>query len=180
MSPNGSSDPFSIENGQDTDRLNTALAELYKRTRKPLDDLAYTHDFSRIRDSINDMFGKQYSESELFRRLLRLRKTGLLPRLRDYGVSSSQSTDRRLDDLYESTWFPADRVEAAAVSAFSKKSIPLDSLAYTPDFDEIVTLINEEVNDLPENLRNIDVFRLLLRLRKSNRLPRVGRPSTES
>lgn len=56
------------------------LIELYLRSGRSVDDLAYTETFAAIYAELRKL-GDTRSESEVFRRLLSLRKAGLLPRI---------------------------------------------------------------------------------------------------
>jgi hypothetical protein len=56
------------------------LIEAYRAIGKPLDDLPYTEEFERLRERVAAADTNE-SRHFLFRRLLRLRKTGRLPRL---------------------------------------------------------------------------------------------------
>lgn len=56
------------------------LIQAYRTVSRSVDDLAYTPDFDRLYD-IFLKSGNQLDKHEVFRRLLILRKSGLLPRL---------------------------------------------------------------------------------------------------
>lgn len=56
------------------------LIELYLRTGKPVDELAYTDEFDSIFDTLQKQ-GDSRTKAEVFRRLLNLRKAGRLPRV---------------------------------------------------------------------------------------------------
>lgn len=61
----------------DADR---ALARIYGEIGRSVDELAYTPEFDQLYQHYQDA-GHQGSKHEVFRRLLTLRKAGLLPRL---------------------------------------------------------------------------------------------------
>ncbi len=56
------------------------LIRVYRRVNRSVDDLAYTPDFDRLYELYKEA-GHQLSKHEVFRRLLTLRKSALLPRL---------------------------------------------------------------------------------------------------
>ena len=66
------------------------LADLYGEVAVPVDRLAYTPDFDRLYERYRDM-GHPMSRTDVFRRLLMLRKAGLLPRLFQSGVPAGAS-----------------------------------------------------------------------------------------
>jgi hypothetical protein len=71
-------DPFSSEfslSASDHD-----LVEAYREVGRTVDDLAYTSDFDRLY-GLYSKKGHDAPKHEVFRRLLILRKAGLLPRL---------------------------------------------------------------------------------------------------
>lgn len=56
------------------------LIQAYRTVNRSVDDLAYTGDFDHLYDLFRQA-GNQGEKHEVFRRLLILRKSGLLPRL---------------------------------------------------------------------------------------------------
>jgi hypothetical protein len=56
------------------------LIQAYRTVNRSVDDLAYTPDFDRLYELFLKA-GNQAEKHEVFRRLLILRKSGLLPRL---------------------------------------------------------------------------------------------------
>lgn len=71
---------------------------------------------------------------------------------------------------------PLDTHDQRLVDAYSEVGRPLDDLPYTDDFDRLC-------ESLGRNATNEDrhrIYKRLLSLRKSGRLPRVGRFSSNS
>ena len=56
------------------------LARLYEETGRSVDQLAYTKEFDRLYEQFESA-GFNWGKPEVFRRLLVLRKAGLLPRI---------------------------------------------------------------------------------------------------
>jgi hypothetical protein len=70
------------------------LIRAYRAVNRSVDDLAYTPDFDRVYDLFVQA-GNQAEKHEVFRRLLILRKSGLLPRLfRPVGTSQADLASR--------------------------------------------------------------------------------------
>lgn len=63
-----------------------------------------------------------------------------------------------------------DSDDQALVEAYERTGIPLDALAYTPEFRELVKLLKKDSTDESE-LHS--VFTRLLNLRKRGLLPRI-------
>jgi hypothetical protein len=71
QSPFGSRDPKPFDD---------LLIDLYLQKGRPVDELAYTNEFDMIYDALKCQ-GDTRTKSEVFRRLLNLRKAGQLPRV---------------------------------------------------------------------------------------------------
>lgn len=56
------------------------LADLYTRTRKTLDDLPYTEEFERLHASFLSRTGLNLSRHDVWRAIVRVRKSGRLGR----------------------------------------------------------------------------------------------------
>lgn len=66
---------------------------------------------------------------------------------------------------------PLSDEEQRIVDAYTRLGTALDDLAYTPDFEELCRgVVDGEVNDYKRH----HIFKRLLGLRKTGRLPRVG------
>ena len=82
-----SDDPF--KERYEFSKTDEDLINAYRAVNRTVDDLAYTDDFERMY-KIYQSAGHQESRHEVFRQLLLLRKSGLLPRLfRPAATSSS-------------------------------------------------------------------------------------------
>jgi len=83
--------PFNIVRPENPHEEDEFLKELYKKSSVPVDQLAYTKDFEAIFQRFAERFDRPDSNEErreVLRRLMRLRKAGRLPRLREGGESS--------------------------------------------------------------------------------------------
>lgn len=78
MSATQAVDPFSRR--FELAQADQDLLRAYRMVNRFVDDLAYTSDFERLYQMYQDA-GNHGSKHEVFRRLLTLRKAGLLPRL---------------------------------------------------------------------------------------------------
>jgi len=66
------------------------------------------------------------------------------------------------------------------IDAYAHVGLPVDDLAYTEDFDELVALVHGiKEQEVPLDLKH-RAFRRLLNLRKRGRLPRLVRSSSSS
>lgn len=72
-------------------------------------------------------------------------------------------------DIWESK--PLSDSDARLVDLYRQTGVPLDSLPYTKEFEELVKLHVQDTTQ--ENMRN--VLQRLFMLRKQGRLPRVFR-----
>jgi hypothetical protein len=66
---------------------------------------------------------------------------------------------------------PLTDEEQRLIDAYEKIGVPLDKLAYTPEFDRLIQMLGKP-NTLDEKYL---VFQRLLSLRKRSRLPRIYR-----
>ncbi len=66
---------------------------------------------------------------------------------------------------------PLDSADERLVEAYRAVGRPLDDLAYTPEFDSILRRLGVDATD---EVRH-SIYRRLLSLRKSGRLPRISR-----
>lgn len=64
----------------DLSEFDRLLLDLYRKSGTSVDYLAYTPEFDRIYDQLVEA-GDKRSKQEVFRRLLNLRKAGVLPRV---------------------------------------------------------------------------------------------------
>jgi len=60
--------------------IDQLLIDLYVKTGKPVDYLAYSDEFEELYKTLQE-HGDKRTKSQVFRRLLNLRKSGWLPRL---------------------------------------------------------------------------------------------------
>jgi len=60
--------------------MDELLIDLYVKTGRPVDRLAYSEDFNEIYKTLQE-HGDKRTKGQVFRRLLNLRKAGWLPRL---------------------------------------------------------------------------------------------------
>ena len=65
---------------------------------------------------------------------------------------------------------PLDSTEQRLVDAYQEVGRPLDDLAYTEDFRRLCAIIGAADNDESRHA----IYKQLLRLRKTGRLPRLG------
>jgi hypothetical protein len=77
MSPTQQPHPFDVAGLPEED---LRLVEFYMKLAIPVDNLAYTEAFDRLYDELRKA-GDTRSKSDIFRRLLNLRKAGSLPRV---------------------------------------------------------------------------------------------------
>ena len=63
------------------DAADERLIEVYKYVGRSLDDLPYTEEFEKLYAQVSSGDESQMGRHVVWRRLLRLRKTGRLPRL---------------------------------------------------------------------------------------------------
>lgn len=78
MANNVENDPFAEE--IDLSKADEDLIRAYREVGRSVDDLAYTPEFDRLVELYTHA-GHGADKSQVFRRLLILRKSGLLPRL---------------------------------------------------------------------------------------------------
>jgi hypothetical protein len=71
-----------------------ALLRAYEQTGRSVDQLAYTAEFEKLYQSLQED-GFDWEKQEVFRRLLVLRKAGLLPRLFRPFASAPPETQER-------------------------------------------------------------------------------------
>ncbi|MDB5297984.1 MAG: hypothetical protein JWO31_3967 [Phycisphaerales bacterium] len=64
----------------DLPKADADLIDAYRSVGRTVDDLAYTEEFDRLFEQYQRA-GHQATRSDVFRRLLVLRKSGLLPRM---------------------------------------------------------------------------------------------------
>ncbi len=71
---------------------------------------------------------------------------------------------------------PLDSHDQRLVDAYSEVARPLDDLPYTDDFDRLCEILG--INETKEDRHRI--YKRLMNLRKSGRLPRAGRHSSSA
>jgi len=69
-----------IYNEKPLSDIDELLIDLYVKTGRPVDRLAYSEDFDWIYKTLQE-HGDKRTKGQVFRRLLNLRKAGWLPRL---------------------------------------------------------------------------------------------------
>lgn len=78
-----------------------------------------------------------------------------------------------MSSQYEFVWSPPplSPEDQRLIDAYTRLGRAVDDLAYTPEFEELCRgVIDGEVNDTKRH----HIFKRLLGLRKTGRLPRVG------
>lgn len=72
--------PFTVESRVDDEEQ--LLMDLYLETNRTVDSLAYTRDFDELYRKFSERYpDDKWDKAAVFRKLLMLRKAGLLPRL---------------------------------------------------------------------------------------------------
>lgn len=126
------------------------LIELFSEYGKSLDSLPYTESFDKMFEQAKELQGI-HTERELLSRLLRLRKSGRLPRLDKYEKPSNVVPERYKEQLQE---IFRSHIEDLSV----RENIP-----YTDAFDKIASRVKDV---LDQELDPQDVWRILIQLTK--------------
>ena len=132
------------------------LVAAYEKIGRPLDTLPFTDDFDELLRQV-EKDPNDAARSEVLHRLLRLRKSGRLPRANTISGIAEEKAPLSLEDQ-------------ELISAYQRIGRSLDFLPYSEDFDRLMDELGKPKTPVLKHA----VFQRLLGLRKRGRLPHAA------